>query len=1819
VILNEINAGSSDRLLKFDNNGVPQVGTGSRWYQSAYNDSLWSSGAGPFGFGTLSNGPTAITTNFQPATQYLTPTVYFRKTFTVSPGDQARPENVQLVIEYNDGFVAYLNGLEVARRNGGPVNKFIYHDQPAYNRETFAGTAPIPTTTLSATIDLGAANSKLVSGNNILAIHLLNATVDDATSYLKASLQIASSPVVPLINFNDQWKYFPGVVEPSGNVFDPTLLGSGKQNVLWGRLNYDDAAWQTGTGPFGFGSVGAVGTNTQAAMLNITPSLYTRLVFNASAAQAAETTPLKLVVGYDDGFVAYVNGVEVARRRMGTDGSLVGSPNTFTPYDAVASINQSSVQNETINIDIASNLLVAGNNVLAIQTHNFTNNNSDFLISASLQTNSGAILAANNSTAWKYFAGIAEPVTPNPDGEETDSSPEGPDSATDWVEIHNNGTSAVSLDGWRLTDRATNLAKWTFPNVNIPAGGYLVVICDNKNITSPATNGFLHTNFKLDDDGEYLALVNVAGTVVSELAPAYPAQLPFQSYARDSGVWKYSDTPTPGGANVGPYSLGIVATPTVNLPGRHYPGSQSVSLTTTTVGATIRYTTDGSEPVETSTVAPGALTISTNTALRARAFLANYLPSDTITHSYLINQSTARKSLPALCLTGSLTRTFYRPFGVFAIVNNTSSNYMPDTGGAVNSIWSNHPSSTANPPNTAEDTSLYNATLQSGKPAERGVALEILHTDATPDLRTGAFIRCAGSPYSRPRYKLTNHNSVTPNSQSPWPASATEKPQINLFFRDDLGPSPLEYPLVPGSIVNKYENIRIRAGKNDISNPFIRDEFMRRLSLDMGQVTVRGDFVNVYINGVFKGYFNICERPREPFFREARQSDADFDVRNISVITSGDPLAYNELVNFSRTTNQSTYANYQAMQTRLDVVNFADYIVLNAHAATWDWPQNNYVMDRERTTDGVYRFSVWDGEGGFGGGVSRNSVYRIFNDINSGNISSESLPVRLFYSVLKNSPEWRLLVADRIQKHYFNGGALTNSNIQNRWNALATQIQPILQEVTGQTVNSTLFNQYLNGQGDTTRYNNSSNFPSRRTVMLTGYIDDTASGAFVNGYFKTEGLWPNTSAPVFSQHGGSVATGFSLTITNPNATGTIYYTTNGFDPRAVGGAVFGTAYTGPIAIGQTTLVKARVLNTNGEWSPLSEATFTTPSGVPLIISEIMYNPPDIGLVDGDEFEFLEIKNTGASPVVLAGMKFTAGIDYTFPAGASLAPGAFLVLAKNTAQFNAKYPGITVFGQYGPGTSLSNGPETVTLADVGNNPIFSVLYGDSTVSGWPAQADGAGYSLVPIAPNEFINPNRAGEWRRSTNLGGSPGQDDPSSVAPVYITELLANPSSGQVDAIELYNPGSNSVDLSHWWLSDSVGEPKKYQIPSGTTIPGGSYLTFTEAQFNPTPGVGNSFEFNKYGGEDAVVVSGDASGNLTGFTHRYASFGATSNGVSLGRYFDSLSRERFVQQVSTTLGAANAGPKVGPIVISEVMYNAPASLSGIEFIELYNISANAVPLFDSANPTRTWRMNGVEFTFPQNVTMQPRQVLLLTSADPAAFRTAYGVPNEVVVYRYTPGTLADNGGELVSLQMPADTQAPVNTFIEVDSVAYQDFAPWPAPADGAGSSLERKNWRAFGDDVINWQASAANGTPGFLTPSTFAQWQAVYFTAGEISNPSIGGSNADPDNDLLTNFFEFALGRDPRANDSANAWAVTLENDGATGPYLTLRYRRNLGASGAQWHVDTAAEVGTWTFDGSNAMGSAVNNGDGTETVTRRDTQTTSQAAKRFIRLRVNN
>ena len=242
-------------------------------------------------------------------------------------------------------------------------------------------------------------------------------------------------------------------------------------------------------------------------------------------------------------------------------------------------------------------------------------------------------------------------------------------------------------------------------------------------------------------------------------------------------------------------------------------------------------------------------------------------------------------------------------------------------------------------------------------------------------------------------------------------------------------------------------------------------------------------------------------------------------------------------------------------------------------------------------------------------------------------------------------------------------------------------------------------------------------------------------------------LYPMIDPPDFSQEGGSITNGFPLSMTNE--AGDIWYTLDGTDPRAVGGATNGSAtlYTGPISLTSSTTVKARCLSGN-IWSALHEAAFhvTEPTGG-VRITEIMYNP-----IDGDDYEFLELKNTGMFTTNISGWYLTNAVHCTFPGGTELAPGEYYVVANKASSFSSRY-GFAPDLEYGG--KLDNAGETNELRDAGGNLVLSVPYDDH--SPWPEDADGNGYSLVIMDPD--ASPTNPANWRASAWTNGSPGADD----------------------------------------------------------------------------------------------------------------------------------------------------------------------------------------------------------------------------------------------------------------------------------------------------------------------------------------------------------------------------------------------------------------------------------------------------------------------------
>lgn len=100
---------------------------------------------------------------------------------------------------------------------------------------------------------------------------------------------------------------------------------------------------------------------------------------------------------------------------------------------------------------------------------------------------------------------------------------------SDWIEIHNAGADTINLEGWYLTDNINDPTKWTFPEVILIPGEYLIVFASGKNRRDPSA--VLHANFRLSGSGECLALIHPDGrTAVSEFSPAYPIQAPDISY-----------------------------------------------------------------------------------------------------------------------------------------------------------------------------------------------------------------------------------------------------------------------------------------------------------------------------------------------------------------------------------------------------------------------------------------------------------------------------------------------------------------------------------------------------------------------------------------------------------------------------------------------------------------------------------------------------------------------------------------------------------------------------------------------------------------------------------------------------------------------------------------------------------------------------------------------------------------------------------------------------------------------------------------------------------------------------------------------------------------------------------------------------------------------------------------------------------------------------------------------------------------------------------------------------------------------------------------
>lgn len=910
---------------------------------------------------------------------------------------------------------------------------------------------------------------------------------------------------------------------------------------------------------------------------------------------------------------------------------------------------------------------------------------------------------------------------------------------SDWIELTNQSAGAVDLDGWMLSDDPMQLDKWTFPSVMLGSGESLLVFAsekDRRDLDAAEGRPYLHTNFKLDSDGGFLALSPPTSRQFLDASVYdYPAQTVGLSYGLatmpdGSTETHYLEPPTPGAPNLNQMVWqGLLPPVTFSAP--HAIASQPISVTLSipTPSAEIRYTTDGSIPTfDNGMLYTAPLTITQTTALRAAAFLPDYYHSPIVTQSYIflqdvLTQASDPSGWPATWGTHRITRGPYEAgtpvqadYAVDSrVVNDPVDGPLLEQG--LRSI-----------PSLSLVTDLTNLDIYAdpqarGRETERPVSVEWIEPGGEPGFQIDAGLRIQGGA-------------------GRW--EAMPKHSFRLFFRGEYGTPRLEYRAFADSYVATFDTLVLRAGVdwgfagyvpedgviiNHRNSTYLNDAWARATQLATSGTAAHGRFVHLYLNGLYWGVYELVERP-DASFASSYLGDNKEAWASISHggYVSGRPDRFDVLLKLAQDGGLDDPERYATFLEFFNPAQFSDYVLVNWYAGNTDWLNNNWYVD-VRNPDGRNHFFVWDAE----------STWE-----NGANISLTGDPTRVepFPNIIKlifeaawANPDFRMTFADRAYRHLFNDGALTDAVAQARWSALQTQLDTA---IVGESAR----------WGDA-RYPEQ---PISRTDWLAAnqiVLDQMdGNGARLLNLLTEANLYPTLEPPVISPHGGEFTQTVTVTLSAPQ--GVIYFTTDDSDPRMADTgepAPGAQVYREPLQI-TTGRVAARTW-LDGEWSPLNEVQFAQPGQYArLVISEIMYNP-----YGGQEIEFLELKNIGTTAADLSGAYFE-GIEYLFADGTTLAPGGHLVLARDFERFRRRYPEADVHGIYEG--KLSDKGEMLTLYARNGDLLAQVTYDDE--EGWPLSADGAGDSLVFV--ESCGDPAQVACWQVSTTLYGTPGTDEP---------------------------------------------------------------------------------------------------------------------------------------------------------------------------------------------------------------------------------------------------------------------------------------------------------------------------------------------------------------------------------------------------------------------------------------------------------------------------
>ena len=988
--------------------------------------------------------------------------------------------------------------------------------------------------------------------------------------------------------------------------------------------------------------------------------------------------------------------------------------------------------------------------------------------------------------------------------------------SSDWIELYNESASAVNLLGWTLTDDLGGGSGWGFPSVSLPAGGYLVVFASSKDRVGPQ----LHTDFKLSNNGEYLALFPLgSGSPTTEFSPSFPEQREDLSYGEtSSGLVGFLDEPTPGEENSS--SLRPARDVDFDIPRGFFDSPVTVTLSCEEEGAQIRYTTDGSEPgAGLGQIYSSPLTFVNSTCVRAVALQAGMEPSRVSTRTYLFTTdvlsqdqaSAIAKGFPATWteFDGTPWTTYdsgthpgawygYDP-NVMALHTDEELREALLSIPSISLVMSMDDWFGYNPP--SGPFGIYPNIPYEGTEWQRAVSMEWIKPGAADGFQINCEIAMQGG----------SGTSITYASQG----------SMVVKFKKAFGPTELEYQLFEDLAVDEFDTLLLDSGNQNSIHAntslsgkrraqCMRDQFMMDLQADIGQPAPAGRHAHVFINGLYWGLYNLHERPDEDWAANHEEGGSE----EYDWVKEGNVLAGNGN-NFNHPTAPGSWKtaieiaengldvgdqwqgvpSYDALQVHVDLENYIDYMLINFYGGHLDWPSQNWMAtsrarNSEDFTDvnpeGSFRFHTWDAETTLNW-VGVTAVNDGWYDRTYVGASANQASIAYLYGRLRNHPEFRMLFADRAQRMLAPGGGLyvapgaevSGTAYVPGQNAPADLYYDRSSQIeTAVRLAFARWGNYFHAPGSVS----AADWNVERARILEEFFPVRSDVLVQQLRAANPSLYPTIDAPAFSQHGGHMAADFLLSISS--SSGAIYYTTDGTDPRSPGGTLSPSAqlYSGALSL-QAALVTVNARAILGaEWSARSEASFSR-----VRISELMAKN-ETGAADeqGEIEDWIELVNGGRQSVDLSGWYLSDDpLDPTaweIPAGTVLAPGDELLVWADDDGSD---------GPYHASFQLSADGESVYLhAPLGDKLelIDSVSYGaqlaDQSLGRMPSQGD-AFFRIMDPSPNAQNSPG-AGEAIRFASV------EAPVTGPMITVTNL---PFSGQVVSVFIQGFASGTVGL----------------------------------------------------------------------------------------------------------------------------------------------------------------------------------------------------------------------------------------------------------------------------------------------------------------------------------------------------------------------------------------------------------------------------------------